>query len=230
MIKAVLFDADYTLYTLKPKLAYKEMFDFLGKNIGLDSSEIKAVWQKCLNNILSSKNSKDVSIRSREYLLCLVLDKLGVRKQKINELVDKSLDIFLDNVLSNLREKDSTFETISFLTKSGKFRLVIVSDEFKSFLERKLDIVFGDWNKYFEFAISSDIAGEMKPSENYYKIALEKLGVKPSEVAVIGDSWQRDLEIPHRIGMMTILISDKKDGDPLYFISELSQIKEILGA
>ena len=114
MIKAVLFDADYTLYTLKPELAYKEMFDFLGKNIGLDSSKIKDVWQRCLDNILSSKSSKDVSIRNREYLLCLVLDELGVRKQKVDELVDKSLDIFLDNVLSNLREKDSTFETISF--------------------------------------------------------------------------------------------------------------------
>ena len=228
MIKAIIFDADHTLYSIDAKNAYHKMFSYLSEESGLDPVQIKTVWRKQLCAVLESSDSRDIHKRKREYILGLTLDQLDVEKNKIGVMVEKALDIFWSAVVDALSEKPHTLETIKILRGKGDISLVIASDEYEKYLEMKLNKIFGEWEKYFEFLISSEVAGELKPSDKYWEIALEKLGVAPSEVAVVGDSWIRDLESPSRMGMVTILLSDEKKGNPDFFISDISELENVL--
>jgi putative hydrolase of the HAD superfamily len=52
-------------------------------------------------------------------------------------------------------------------------------------------------------AISSEI-GWKKPDERIYKVALDQLGLKASEVVVVGNELEKDLWRAHAMGMRTI--------------------------
>lgn len=228
MLKAIIFDADHTLYSINVKDAYHKMFSYLAEETGLDYVLIKTVWHRHLCAVMKSDDSKNVLKRKREYIIDLTLNQLDVEKEKIKNLIEKALEIFWSEAVDSLIEKPHTVETIKTLRNKKDISLVIASDEYSKSLEMKLNKIFGDWKKYFEFIISSEIAGELKPSVKYWEKAIEKLDVEPGDVAVVGDSWVRDLEIPLRIGMVTVLLSDEMEGHPDYFIQDISELEKIL--
>jgi len=228
MIKAIIFDADHTLYSTDTKKAYHEMFSYLAEETGLDFVLMKTVWHRHVCAVMKSEDSRNVLKRKREYVLDLTLNQLDAEKEKISGLIEKALDIFWSAAVDSLNEKPHTLETIKILRNKRDLSLVIASDEYEKSLEMKLNRIFGDWKKYFEFLISSEIAGELKPSDKYWGAALEKLGVEPGEVVVVGDSWTRDLEIPSRMGMVTVLLSDEMEGNPTHFIQDISELEKIL--
>ena len=228
MIKAIIFDADHTLYSIDVKDAYHKMFSYLAEETGLDYVLIKTVWHRHVSTILNSSDSRNVLKRKREYVLDITLNQLDVEKEKISGLIEKALDIFWSAAVDSLGEKPNMLETIKTLSDKKDISLAVASDEYAKSLEMKLNRIFGDWEKYFEFLISSEVAGELKPSDKYWDAALEKLGVEPGEVAVVGDSWIRDLEIPSKLGMVTVLLSDEMEGSPAFFINDISELENVL--
>ncbi|NOQ55572.1 MAG: HAD-IA family hydrolase [Nanohaloarchaea archaeon] len=228
VVKAIVFDADHTLYDIDVKKAYDLMFSYISHETGLDKVLLKTVWRSHICNILKSDKSQDINRRKREFVLDMVLNQLDVDKSRIDTLVKLSLDIFWKSVVDNLIEKSNTVETISMLKKTGKFVLIVASDEYLQPLEMKLNKIFGDWKQYFDYVISSDIAGELKPSVNYYNLVAQKYGLKSNDMVFVGDSWMRDLEIPSSFGACTVLLSDKKEGNPAHFIQNISELEKIL--
>lgn len=228
MVKAIVFDADHTFYDIDVKKAYDVMFSYLSEETGLDSVLLRTVWRRHVCTILKSERSQDLNRRKREYVLDMALNQLDVDKRKIDDLIKCALELFWKTVVENLSEKSNTVATINRLKETGRFVLIVASDEYLQPLEMKLNKIFGDWKKYFDFVISSDIAGELKPSAKYYDLVAEKYGFEPEDFVFVGDSWIRDLEIPYSIGSCTVLISDKKEGTPAHFIQDISELEKIL--
>ncbi len=228
MLKAIIFDADNTLYKVKKDNAYGGMFAFLEKETGVRAEILEKEWKAILGNILSSPDSRSLKMRSRERSIQLLLEKSGISdRERIKKISDAALLQFWKRIVSDLEFGGNEKEILSGIKK--KYALAIASDEFRKPLEAKLNRVFGDWRIYFKFLISAEDAGEQKPSLKYWTMALEKLKIKPPEALAVGDSWERDLAPAKKAGIKTVLLSEggeNKNAD--FTIKSLTELARAL--
>ncbi len=226
-IKAIIFDADNTLYKVRTEKAYEKLFNCIAKETNSDIKTVENIWRGHINNILNSDDARSAEKRKREYSIEIVLGQLGIPdKKQVLDITKKALDIFWQQIIDDLKYDAEYASVISRIMK--KFRVSVASDEYRKNLEGKLNHVFGTWNNYFEFLISADDTGELKPSEKYSKMSLERFAMKPEEVVFIGDSWERDLAPAKVLGLKTILIADEKEGAPDFFATNLFEAEKIL--
>jgi HAD superfamily hydrolase (TIGR01549 family) len=197
MIKAFLFDADNTLYESKQaaKSADLKVMEHLSQFCGINKEELFEEWKAIVNNL---KTSKDPNLRHRKYSYTLLL-----KRHKINKKVDEIYEIFLSNFLKNLRIFEGVKETLEELKKRN-FKLIIVSEDFKEQLEKKIEVL--SLKKFFDFFVTCDDVGTMKPDRKYYEIVRNKIKIPFEEMAAVGDSFEKDLEIPKILGMKCILV------------------------
>ena len=205
-IRAIVFDADDTLYKVKTKNAYKKKFEFLSKKIGVESNLIEMIWREIVKGVVRSKNPNK---RRREYSLVKTLVNFGIEEKKAKKLAKDALKIFWGKVVEDLEFSPKIKNIIKKLSK--KYKLIVASEEFRPNLEKKLNKVFGNWRRYFEFLITPDITGEMKPSKKYYKIILKRTKLKPEEILVVGNSLEKDLNPARKLGIKTILVESERD-------------------
>lgn len=223
MIKVIVFDADGTLYKVNKERATKELFKFLEENVKIDANELKECWERLKEELLASSEAKNPEKRRREYLLRKLLEYFNIPKKEIEQLVREALDLFWHIIIEDLEPKEGVMEIIENLKEN--FKLVIASEEFTKPLSNKLNKIFGDWKKYFEFLITPETTGEMKPSEKFYIIVKQRLNVLPNEVLVVGDSWERDLLPAKNLGMKTALVNEERSGNPDIWVKKLKELK-----
>ena len=221
MLKALIFDADNTLYKSNKEQAYGEMYRFLSKKTGIDQDKIKSVHKRIIESV---KSSSVPTMRRYDYSLNLALEEMGI--ENANKLAREAVGLFWKNILNDLTATPGTLDSIKDLKKY--FRLVIATDEFPDIVDKKLRKVFGQWKEYFDFVITPEDVGIMKPSKTYYTLVLQRLGVSNNEVAVIGDSWYRDLQPAAELGMTTVLIAQKKEGKPDIWLKSMEGITDKL--
>ena len=221
-VKVIVIDADHTLHEFdkkKKERAYREFYKYLSKKLNIQQEIIGKFFLETVGEIKESKNPKE---RKREYSLKKTLDKLGLEYSE--EIIINSLKIFWNELLNSIIVKEGVIE---FLEKyKDSYTIGIFTDEFKEIVEKKLEKVFGKWKKYFKFLITPEITNEMKPSEKYYDKILEITNVKEKEVAVFGNSWEKDLRIAKDKGIFTVLISNKKKGFPDIFVKDFKELDE----
>lgn len=111
---------------------------------------------------------------------------------------------YLERILDDVYQqtKDTTKESalvLEGLTK--RFPLVLVSNFYGNIStvlrEFGLDHLFGD-------IIESAVVGIRKPDARIFALGVERLGLKAEEVAVVGDSYDKDILPSHSIGCHTI--------------------------
>lgn len=110
------------------------------------------------------------------------------------------LERILDDVY--LQTKETTKESAQVLEELAKrFPLVLVSNFYGNIStvlrEFGLDHLFGD-------IIESAVVGIRKPDARIFALGVERLGLKAEEVAVVGDSYDKDILPSHSIGCHTI--------------------------
>ena len=64
---------------------------------------------------------------------------------------------------------------------------------------------------FFEVIITYTESKVRKPDELPFKLAIEKLDIKPSETLFVGDSVERDIGGAKKLGMDTLLIRKPSD-------------------
>jgi putative hydrolase of the HAD superfamily len=221
MIKAILFDADYTLYQIQSNPAYDALYSFLGMSLHLSQEKIRAAHRAQIDKV---KNSKDPEKRRYAFALTWALEHLGAPNSE--GLAEQALVLFWEEIVANLSWESDILDTFGALKK--KYRLAIASDECPENLERKLNKVFGKWPDFFEFLITPRETGEMKPSMLYYQLALRKLGLKPAEVLVVGDSLERDIRPAQAWGCHAWLVSEESIDTPVKRASTLRELLSLL--
>ncbi|MCD6092583.1 MAG: HAD family hydrolase [Candidatus Aenigmarchaeota archaeon] len=225
MIKAIIFDADGTLYKTRTADAYKKQFEFLEEKTGKKSEKIEARWKKVKDNVLKY-DAKNPEKRKREFITTQTLIRLGIDPKRSENLAKMSLKIFWTHVLKDLKHEKDVKKVVSRLGK--KYELVVASDEFRKNLNAKLNKILGDWKNYFKFLITPDIVKEMKPSKKYYEKVLKKLRLGRNEVIVVGNSWENDLKPAKEMGIKTVLINDKIEGEPVHWIKNMKELEKIV--
>ena len=97
------------------------------------------------------------------------------------------------DLLLNLRNRDIATAIITDLTSQIQFR----------------KIVYFGLDDCFDYVVTSEEAGADKPHEAPFRLAIEKLGMEPKDIWMIGDSVRCDVEGARGFGMTTLLRVDR---------------------
>lgn len=80
---------------------------------------------------------------------------------------------------------------------ADRFRLGVVSNSYGNMPALLADAGF----PAFAVVVDSAIAGVAKPDPRIYRLAVSALGLHPSTMLHVGDSWERDVIPAHAVGM-----------------------------
>ncbi len=74
-----------------------------------------------------------------------------------------------------------------------------------------IESVLSDFNLlgYFRSIIESAVVGVRKPDPRIFSLGVEALGLKPSEVLVVGDSYKKDIVPAESIGCKVAWLKGK---------------------
>lgn len=212
MIKAILFDFDYTLGD-REKYAYACYRDILRENTSIkDPVEFEAVLQDCM--IWDQKG--DVN---KKYI-----------KEKLNEVYDIRLpyndfNTYWDSRLWQYCEMYPDSEpTLKELEK--RYKLGIITNGPSEGQRNKLRKSGAD--KYFaeSAVVISGECGMKKPDPEIFRYACGKLNVLTEESVYVGDLYQKDILGARRAGLETVWICSGRgicgtDQKIIHRISEL---------
>ena len=190
-IKAVLFDADNTLFDTRAVarrcdgLAIGELSGF-----GFEKKELAAALKEI---VLETNKSSDPSLRTRKYAYGLLAKKAGAPAAKVR----RAVETFESCVLSNLEPVPGAKGLLDALR--GKYKLAVLTAENRGWALRKLEA--NGLKKYFDAIITATEVGKMKPHTGYYSLACGKLKVRPGECVMVGDDEKNDLVPARKLGM-----------------------------
>jgi putative hydrolase of the HAD superfamily len=101
-------------------------------------------------------------------------------------------------------------DTLKVLAR--RFRLACITNHFSWVRDRAAEAGFGDLVDLW--AISAEVGAE-KPDERIFRFALQRAGVRPENVAMVGDRLDRDLVPAKRLGMRTVwVLRNEAPDDP----------------
>lgn len=101
-------------------------------------------------------------------------------------------------------------ETAILENLRSRYPMVLVSNFYGN-----VQAVLGDFDllEYFDSIIESAVVGVRKPDPAIFQLGVDKLGLLPSEIVVIGDSYTKDIVPATKCGCQTIWLKGPGWGD-----------------
>lgn len=218
MIKALIFDFDYTLSNRSIAL-YPMLKDIIKKYLpNLDEIEKEAVVQKLMFLDEFGTKSRKSSIEYLASTYHLDIDEL----QK--EFSDLSLRMAPLTILD-----DEAIPLLEYLKKETNYKLAILTNGY--YESQKLKIDSTGIAKYFDYIIMSAQTGYQKPDKRAFDYVVDKLKLKPEECLYIGDVFFNDILGAYRAGMKYVLVNNFRKWrymEGIDVIDHLSMLKEVL--
>jgi len=183
MIKAVLFDFDGTLADTLP--FYIKAYDQALQKIGFKFSD-KKIAQTCFGK--------------KENVICRFL---GVPKK-----TDEFAQAYFQGVKELFKRAplfENTIETLNFIKNKG-IKIIIITFAYRWYINQMLNQY--KLGNYFDFIISTNDVIHAKPSPEAVLKATDRLGIKPDETIVVGDS-KSDMLMGKSAGSITVLFTKK---------------------
>lgn len=205
MIKALTFDVGGTLAEGEFDLeSYRaELLEYL-RNLGFGVSPkgYRRVMRSALER-LRNHRKKLLEMKFEEFYSG-ILDGLGVPFRP--EILDGVRAIYKRNFPQ--APKPGARETLRELGETHKLGVISnsMSGAPRDFLEREGLV------GYFRVIIISRDVGIRKPDPRIFSIALQRLGVRPSEAAHVGNSLKEDIAGAKGAGMKAVLVGE--EGEP----------------
>jgi len=231
MIKAVFFDLGDTLVKDPEFLREKRnnMISQFLKDSGHEKAveELKETLEEAIKYVETQYKGSPKK-HEKGLFLSVLFKKLGV---KVDGAVLNQLDEGFRNIyLKEIKLMPNAEDVILSLKKRG-YKLVIVSNALTAeanFIIDKLGL-----RKHFDLVVISEDVGQEKSTTIPFKIALEKLHLKPEEVIVVGDREDEDILGAKLLGMKAVRIrgphgpyGETRKAD--YEIDDLRELKRIL--
>lgn len=201
MIKAVIFDIDGTMYDYESnnKIAIEALWEYCREHLELSHEAFREALREA-GTIVSKRVGRDCSTRHNRL----------IRYQCMLELLGKPLfpyalsmyHLYWDTMLDNMEAYPKLLEFMESLKAGGI--LIGVGSNMTSYIQyRKLEKLgvapFTDW------ILTSEEAGEQKPSEKFFRLCAEKCKCTADECLFIGDSLQADVRGALNVGMKALL-------------------------
>lgn len=190
-VKAVLIDLDNTLCNTEDYYDYALECCYLKfkkeiKNISF--VQFKMQYKEAQEML--KKNTKGQAASHSRLIYFQILFENYFGKTRI-DLALEFEKLYYQSVFAKTKLYKETKEFLSEI-KKRKIKICIITDQVASLQFKK--IKFFKLDKYIDFVVTSEEAGVEKPNPTIFHIALAKLKLKPKEVVVIGDSYDRDIQ------------------------------------
>jgi HAD superfamily hydrolase (TIGR01549 family) len=207
--RAIIFDTDNTLYAYEEPHA-KATAATEAKAVRLLGADLDSVRSAFAQARAEVKQQLGASASSHSRLLYFQrgIEILGRKTQLLitldleqtywrTFLAHCALFPGVRELLTNLRNRDISTAIITDLTSQIQFRKIIY---------------FG-LDDCFDYVVTSEEAGADKPDPAPFKLAIEKLGIEPQDIWMVGDSVRCDVEGARHFGMTTLLRVDRAGGN-----------------
>ena len=135
---------------------------------------------------------------------------------------------------------DACYEKVFFHTRNASLILGQLKEHYPMYLVSNfygnLCTVLHEFEltRFFQAVIESAVVGFRKPDPEIFRIAIEKTGYRPEEVAVIGDSYKNDIHPAILLGCPSIWLKVKgwDATDEIFehpcLIGDFSELQDIL--
>ena len=156
------------------------------------------------NNIIKPSDTFRVTLDVKLRLEFEYLKSAGVLDEDRNSTV-----LLRENVLNDVyrRVVDTTKESCFVLERLHQnYEMVLVSNFYGNI--RTVLKEFG-LDVFFKSIVESAEVGIRKPDPRIYEIGVQELGFDPAEVAVVGDSFQKDMMPAKQIGCCAVWLKEK---------------------
>jgi putative hydrolase of the HAD superfamily len=204
-LRAVLFDVDFTLAKPGPDLG-PEGYRRLGQRFGLelDPAQYADARRRAVETL-----EKHPELDHDEEVWVLFTEQI-IRGMGGNS--DRAYDCAVEMTgawehAHNFDLFEDTLPTLDELRRHG-LKLGLVSNT-----GRDLDAFVAHHGLQVDAVVASGTHGKIKPHPAIFQAALERLGVNPSEAAMVGDSVEDDVEGARALGMRAFLV-DRDDRYP----------------
>ena len=190
-IEGILIDIDDTIYKYEPNHlnalmgCHKEITKY--DSVDIDFNEFKSLYRNARNKITEALSPLS-ACRSRALAFDLLFNELGFKNTYVHAMNYEKLywDKFLENI-------EPYGHIVSFLEqcKKNKKTISAVTDMqylFQVMKLKKMNIVH-----LIDFLVTSEEAGKEKPHIEIFDLALFKMKLKPNDVIMIGDSYEKDI-------------------------------------
>lgn len=219
-IRAILFDADNTLYQSRDAACAADLavMAYLAGGTKYKPKELYNVWRDEI--VVSLKEGKSPVMRHRQYSYQRLINKL-----KLHKSARRAFMIFREGLVKKLKIAPH-LKTV--LEQLKDYKKIVVSEDNQDLIQFKLKKL--GIEGYFGLVIAAETIGVMKPDKRYFDYALKRLKLWPGECVMIGDDWEKDLEIAYELGLRTIKWGneDKRAHRSIRDFKELPRILNII--
>ncbi len=196
MLKAVVFDLDNTLYDYTDANAVAEPYilDYAARKYGLELEKFCEAWQE--GKRITKELLPDTGARhSRSLYFQHALEYLG-----INPIGDawELGELFWQKFVENIQPYPGAMTMLEKLKSKG-IKTAICTDMTADVQHLKLTKL--GMKPYIDALVASEENGMEKPHGRMFQLALDKVGAKPEESVMVGDSLPKDVHGGHSIGM-----------------------------
>lgn len=206
MIKLVVFDLDNTLYDYDycNKSAEKALFNELSDLFSVDLEYCKKLLCEAK---LKVKNQLGNVAASHNRLLYTqnICERLGVNPLLYAmQLYDTYWNAFL-NSMTGYNYVIPLFDRL----KSAGIEIGILTDLTAAIQFRKLSKL--EVAGFVDYFVTSEEAGEEKPSRKMFDLMVKKSGYRCSEIIMVGDDKKKDIDGAEALGIRSILFDTSID-------------------
>lgn len=191
-IKGVLIDIDDTLYAYEPaheKALEKVFIEYSNKfQNQLSFFDFRKLYRKKRINV-TNRLFPQGPCRSRLFAFQELFEEINISKPFNYALKFETL--YWKVFIKNMERSEEAYKFLVTCKKSN-ISVCAVSDMQARFQIQKLQALGLD--HYINYLVTSEETGSEKPISTIFKMALNKLKLKPREVIMIGDNQEKDIE------------------------------------
>lgn len=204
--KAVFMDLDNTLYPYQPanEAGMIAIYSKLHMMYSLEKKDMEGAFLQARKEIKEQLGNV-ASSHSRLLYFQRMLENLGLNTQAY-----LSLDLEQSYWRAYLRHSQLFDGVKTFLSelRLNNIKSVIITDLTAQIQFRKL--IHFNIDELIDYVVSSEEAGTDKPNKEIFLLALKKVGCKPEDVWMIGDSIEKDINGAMSLGIKSIYKIDSK--------------------
>lgn len=201
--KAILLDLDNTLYKYEPchQYALRVCWQYFPKDNLISLEQFKKNYETARQDVKKHTFGQAAS-HSRFLYFQRFLEKIN-GKTNIN-LTIKLEKLYWESFFKKMKLFDGVLD---FLRKCRKnnIKVCLITDLTAKIQFEKINHL--KIGQYLDFVVSSEEAGRDKPHQNIFSLALKKLKMRPCDIVLIGDDYEKDLAGGEKMGIKTILIN-----------------------
>jgi HAD superfamily hydrolase (TIGR01549 family) len=221
LIRAVLFDVDFTLAKPGPDLG-PEGYRVLGRRFGLELDPAR--YREARDAAIATLERHPELEHDEELWIAFterIIRGMGGDAEGARDCAAAMTRAW--EHAANFELYEDVLPTLAELRRLGLL-LGLVSNT-----GRDLDEFVAHHGLDVDAAISSRAHGKTKPHESIFRAILERIGVEPSEAAMVGDSPEDDVEGARALGMRAVLV-DREDRHPEWGEERLRDLRALPAA